>query len=80
MHFLSKRKTFTKPISILPQSLTDKSSESIELYLDFLSNITSMFIKLRRIIEQYQIDPFNLLTSIHHQCRQYYEQEKNRTN
>jgi hypothetical protein len=68
---ITEQKSFTKPISILP-----KSSESIQLYLDFLSNITSMFIKLRRVIEQYQIEPFHLLKSIHHQCQQYYEQNK----
>jgi len=73
---ITEEKSFKKSISILPQSSTDKSSESIQLYLDFLSNITSMFIKLRRVIEQFQIDPFYLLKSIHHQCQQYYEQNK----
>jgi hypothetical protein len=68
-----KNKSFTNPITLLPQSLTDQSSESIELYLNFLSNITSLFITLRQTIEQYQTEPFDLIKSIHKQCQQYYE-------
>ncbi|CAF3598690.1 unnamed protein product [Rotaria sordida] len=72
---LIEEKSCQNPLSILPQSLNEKSSQSIELYLNFLSNITSMFIKLRQTIEQYQIEPIHLIKSIHNQCQQYYEQK-----
>jgi hypothetical protein len=65
-----KNKSSTNPITLLPQS-----SESIELYLKFLSSITSMFVTLRQTIEQYQIEPFDLIKSIHNQCQQYYEEK-----
>jgi hypothetical protein len=70
-----KNKSFTNPITLLPQLLSEQSSKSIEFYLKFLSNITLMFITLRQTIEQYQIEPFDLIESIHHQCQQYYEQK-----
>ncbi|CAF2408190.1 unnamed protein product [Rotaria sp. Silwood2] len=72
---LIEEKSSRNPISILPQSLNEKSSQSIQLYLNFLSNITSMFIKLRQTIEQYQIEPIHLINSIHNRCQQYYEQK-----
>jgi hypothetical protein len=72
---LIEQKSFTKSISLLPQSLTEQSTESIQFYLNFLSNITSMFITLRQTIEQYQTEPFHLIKSIHNQCQQYYEQK-----
>ncbi|CAF3397583.1 unnamed protein product [Rotaria sp. Silwood1] len=73
--FLIEEKSSRNPISILPQSLNEKSSQSIQLYLNYLSNITSMFIKLRQTLEQYQIEPIHLIKSIHDQCQQYYEQK-----
>ncbi|UJR33019.1 hypothetical protein I4U23_020479 [Adineta vaga] len=73
---LIEKKSLKTPISLLPQFSTSKSSESIQLYLTFLSNITSMFIKLRQTVEQYRTEPFHLLKLIQNQCQQYYEQKK----
>ncbi len=70
-----KDKTLTNPITLLPQLSTEQSSESIELYLNFLANITSMLVKLRQTIEQHQTEPFDLMKSIHYHCQQYYEQK-----
>ncbi|CAF2837362.1 unnamed protein product [Rotaria sp. Silwood2] len=72
---LIEEKSFQNPISILLQLLNEKSTQSIELYLNFLLNITSIFIKLRQTIEQYQIKSIYLINSIHNQCQQYYEQK-----
>ncbi|CAF2069953.1 unnamed protein product [Rotaria magnacalcarata] len=72
---IKEKSSCANPISILPQSLNEKSSQSIQLYLDFLANITSMFIRLRQTIEQHQIEPFTILKSIHTRCQQYYEQK-----
>ena len=48
-------KTSKSPLTLLPQSSsTEQSSESIEFYLHFLSTMTSMFVRLRQTIEQYQ--------------------------
>lgn len=35
-----------------------------------------MLIELRQMVEQYQIEPFQLLKSIHHQCEQYMQAER----
>jgi len=68
--FELKNNELKSPISLLPQSTT-----SIESYLNFLSNITQLFILLRQTVEQYQIEPFDIINSIHNQCQQYYEQK-----
>ncbi len=70
-----KEKNFINPITLLPQLSTEQSSESIELYLDFLTSMTSMLITLRKTIEQHQTEPMDLMKSIHHRCQQYYEQK-----
>lgn len=72
---LIEEKSPPNPLPILPQSLSEKSSQAIQLYLTFLSNLNSMFIKLRQTVEQHQTEPFHLLKSIHNQCQQYYEQK-----
>ena len=63
-------------ILLLPHLSNGSSSESIQSYLNFLTNISSMFIQLRQTIEQYQTEPFDLLKSIHHHCQQYSEAKK----
>ncbi|CAF1071718.1 unnamed protein product [Adineta steineri] len=73
---IPENKSFKSPLSVLPHLSIEKSTELIQLYLTFLSNMTSMLIKLRQIIEHYQTEPFTLLKSIHNQCQQYYEQKK----
>ena len=66
----------TPPLSVLPRSVDDLSTSAIEFYLDFLSNITSMFTALRQTIEQYQVEPHHLLKSIHQQCEAYLQATK----
>ncbi|CAF0912178.1 unnamed protein product [Adineta ricciae] len=73
---VSEKKSPTNPITLLPNFSTNKSTESIQLYLTFLSNITSVLIKLRQTVEQCQTEPFHLLKLIQNQCQQYYEQKK----
>ena len=68
-----EKKSSDGPLSILPYSFTEKSSESIQLYLYFLSNVTSLFIQVRQTVEQYQSEPFDLIKSIHNHCQQYHE-------
>lgn len=70
-----KNKDLKHPISLLPQSSSDQSTQSIESYLNFLSNLTSLFILLRQTIEQYQTEPFDIMNSIQNQCQQYLEQK-----
>ena len=73
---VSEKKSPTNPMTLLPNFSTNKSTESIQLYLTFLSNITSVLIKLRQTVEQCQTEPFHLLKIIQNQCEQYYEQKK----
>ncbi|CAF1250746.1 unnamed protein product [Adineta ricciae] len=73
---VSEKNSPTNPITLLPNFSTNKSTESIQLYLSFLSNITSVLIKLRQTVEQCQTEPFHLLKLIQNQCQQYYEQKK----
>lgn len=68
-------KSYTNPINLLPHLSIEQTSEAIESYLNFLSNITKMLITLRQIIEQYQTEPFDLIKIIHNQCQNYYEQK-----
>lgn len=68
-----KSKAVKSPLTLLPQSSTGQSTESIELYLNFLATITSMLVTLRQTIEQHQIEPFDLMETIHHHCQQYHE-------
>ena len=68
---LSSSNVVNQPVSLLPRSVDEISSESIEFYLQFLENITSMFITLRQTIEQFQFEPDHLLKSIYHHCDEY---------
>lgn len=63
--------TTIQPIQLLPNWNETPSTQTIEIYLEFLSSITSMCIELRQTIEKYQYEPRDLLTSIHERCNQY---------
>ena len=70
-----KSKSSKSPLTLLPQSSTGQSTESIELYLNFLSTITSMLVTLRQTIERHQTEPLDSMETIHHHCQQYHEQK-----
>jgi hypothetical protein len=70
-----EEKPVNNPLSLLPSSVNEQSSESIRFYLNFLSNITSMFIKLRQTIEQNQTEPLHLIKAIYNQCQQYHDEK-----
>ena len=63
------------PLSLLPRLLEKPSSQAIRLYLNFLSNVTTMLINLRQTIEQGQSEPFGMVQSIYHRCQRYGEEE-----